>query len=348
MVVMTGLLAGFGRADEGPLRFRIFSIQDNGPVSIGGEASRMLVPVGWEAQSRILWGPPYAALVGGNVRVHNPRGAEVLEMFPLVGFTWQQGGIYGFPPGKIYLGREVQPVIVEPEVFIRQRFLPRYRPGRAVRFVSSTPQPEVAQSLAAAMGGGMVKAGKVRLEYEEQGRVIHEDVHCALTYSQSPYVAGSFLWQPVQLFSFKAEKGKLDQVANVMHAMVSSVTLDLAWFNRYQQVVQQWEQIQFQAIQHAGAISRIISQTSEEISPIRRQAYATQQATNDRVFRGYSKYVRGIETYSNPFDSRSVQLPSGYRDAWVSAQGEYTLSNDAGYNPNEGSTQTWRRMETIR
>jgi hypothetical protein len=39
-----------------------------------------------------------------------------------------------------------------------------------------------------------------------------------------------------------------------------------------------------------------------------------------------------------------VQLPSDYRYAWVSASGEYVLSDQAGFNPNVGSTTEWRQL----
>jgi hypothetical protein len=54
--------------------------------------------------------------------------------------------------------------------------------------------------------------------------------------------------------------------------------------------------------------------------------------------------VRGVDTYRDPFQEQAIQLPSGYRDAWVSARGEYLLSNQAGFDPNVGDTAEWRRM----
>jgi hypothetical protein len=53
---------------------------------------------------------------------------------------------------------------------------------------------------------------------------------------------------------------------------------------------------------------------------------------------------RGVDTFSQPFESRPIELPSGFPDAWVNSSGEYVLSNDAGFDPNLGSTLEWRRM----
>ncbi len=41
----------------------------------------------------------------------------------------------------------------------------------------------------------------------------------------------------------------------------------------------------------------------------------------------FPEYIRGVETYKNPFEDRSVQLPSGYGEARVNARGEYLLTS---------------------
>ena len=69
-------------------------------------------------------------------------------------------------------------------------------------------------------------------------------------------------------------------------------------------------------------------------------------ATMDRINRNFSEYIRGVETYTNPFESTQIQLPSGYNDAWVNARGEYLLSNDSNFNPNIGDNADWRRMNS--
>jgi hypothetical protein len=106
-----------------------------------------------------------------------------------------------------------------------------------------------------------------------------------------------------------------------------------------------WQQNQMQSIRNAGELSRYIAKTNDEISAMNRQAYANQQASSDRINARFSRYVRGVESYDHPFEGRSVELPSGYREVWVSGGGEYVFSNDAGFNPNVRSTQNWRLMK---
>jgi len=75
------------------------------------------------------------------------------------------------------------------------------------------------------------------------------------------------------------------------------------------------------------------------------ESYRQRTESQDRISRSYSEYIRGVETYRNPYEDRPIQLPSGYNGVWVNRFGEYLLSNQSGFNPNESSTTEWRRME---
>jgi alpha-beta hydrolase superfamily lysophospholipase len=100
-----------------------------------------------------------------------------------------------------------------------------------------------------------------------------------------------------------------------------------------------------QSIRNARAISETITRNSEEIRRMYSDSYRKRQESQDRIHQKFIEYIRGVETYTNPYEGRPVQLPSGYQDAWVSGRGEYVLSNSPGYNPNVGDTAEWRRMD---
>lgn len=67
--------------------------------------------------------------------------------------------------------------------------------------------------------------------------------------------------------------------------------------------------------------------------------------TDDRIYQSGIEYIRRVGTCRDPYEGRTIQLPGGYHDAWVSPGGEYILSNDANFNPSVGSTTEWRRMQ---
>jgi hypothetical protein len=147
------------------------------------------------------------------------------------------------------------------------------------------------------------------------------------------------------LFSFKAEKGGLDSQYKIFQTMMYSFRLNPQWFNKYVQLIDYLVQQQITIIQDWGKLSEYISQTSDDISDMVWQSYNNRNAANDRMADDFSHYLNGTDTYYNPIDQNTVELPSGYSDAWVNGLGEYILSDNVNYNPNIGSGQNWQRME---
>ena len=137
----------------------------------------------------------------------------------------------------------------------------------------------------------------------------------------------------------------LDQLTPVMNASVSSFKLNLDWFAGYQYVQKLFNDRMMSGIADAKKISDTITRNSEEIRQMYSDSYRQRCESQDRISQSFSEYIRGVDTYKDPFEGRPVQLPSGYNDAWVNAKGEYLLSNVAGYDPNVGDTTEWRRMD---
>jgi hypothetical protein len=123
-----------------------------------------------------------------------------------------------------------------------------------------------------------------------------------------------------------------------------SATTDKNWLNKYNQVVNYLIQRQIQQIQSLGELSRIISQTSNEISDANYQAWQQTQNVNDKIASDFSDYILGIQAYNNPIDGSTVDLPSGYSSAWANSLGEYILSDSPSYNPNLESNLNWQQM----
>jgi hypothetical protein len=103
-------------------------------------------------------------------------------------------------------------------------------------------------------------------------------------------------------------------------------------------------QRQIQQIRSVGEMSRILSQTSNEISDMMMETYNQRQEANDRIAENFSQYVRGVDQYQNPFEEKGVELPSGYNHAWVNNNGEYILTDDPNFNPGVGSNLHWQEM----
>ncbi len=70
-------------------------------------------------------------------------------------------------------------------------------------------------------------------------------------------------------------------------------------------------------------------------------------AVNDKQQEQFRDNLGGVQRYNNPYESGSeVQLPAQYKYYWMDRQGKILGTDDAGVNPNNGSTGEWQKMET--
>ena len=60
---------------------------------------------------------------------------------------------------------------------------------------------------------------------------------------------------------------------------------------------------------------------------------------------GFGQYLRGVETYTDG-SGNSVELTSGYGNAWTKGDGSYLLTTHAAFDPNVelGGTQSWEKL----
>ncbi len=324
------------------LRFTKLSIHDPGINNI--EAISFLIPEGWKSDGGVTWFPNHSILANLLLTITDPATGGQIQTLPIQNFTWIDNPVMPMQVGSNYLGNIVhQPIRDIPE-FIRAMYVPEALPHlRGAQQVSAEPLPAVAQQIVQNYGGmSQAVAAKVRYAYQRSGVPWTEDVFVALVFTNGP---GSCIWSVNTAYAFRAPAADFDRLAPLMSTSVASARLSLDWFAGYAHVQQLFMNRMRQGIQDAAAISRTITQNSEEIRKMYSDAYRTRCESQDRISRGFSEAIRGVNTYQNPFEDRAIELPSGYTDVWVNAQGQYLLSSQAGFDPNVGSTVEWQRME---
>jgi hypothetical protein len=337
------------------VKFKKYDYVDR--AGIGMKAFSILVPAGWHFTGGIKWvldNPGMPAVV--SFRITNPSGREEMDVFPAQSFFWtnSQMALSTFPIGSRYFGNEVRPPMGALDT-LKKIVLPRFRGGVShLKIVGQQRLPNLAKSLGAGRASApgvrsFTDGGKIRIEYRERGLPMEEEIFAVVetAYSSMPTMYGTITntnWVADYLFSFKAEKGKLDKQAKMFQTIAYSFRLNPQWFNKYNQLVNRLVQMQIQRINQIGEISRIISRTNDEISDMIMRSYNERQAVNDRVAENFSEYVRGVDKYQDPIENRSVELPSGYDNAWTNSLGEYILSDSPSFDPNVGSNLNWQRM----
>jgi len=344
------------KGDQMTVKFKTVQYIDKDGIGI--EAFRILIPSDWKFEGGIYWtnldNPAMPAVSA--IKVSNPDGSEELETFPNQMFFWTDNPMTMsmFPAGSRYFGAEVrQPT--DSLGYIENILIQRARGDvSGLRIMEKQKLPELAKQLVAGQQQPGIKtsvdSGKVRIEYQKNGKIYEETIFAVIEYLSFPIqsmygTTTNTNWIGDYLFSFKAEKGKLDASTKVLQTMVNSFQVNPQWFNKYNQLVQYLIQNQIRRIQAIGQISRIISQTSNEISDMMMQSYNDRQATYDRISDNFSQMIRGVDSYYNPIEQKSVELPSGYGNAWTNSLVEYILSDDPNYNPNIGSNLNWQEMK---
>jgi hypothetical protein len=338
------------------VRFKTYSYIDKQGTGI--EAFRMLIPVDWKFEGGINWilnNPSMPATTA--FRMYKVSGVEEFEVFPNQPFFWTNNEmlISMFPIGTRYFGNEVHPP-VEPLEALRKIVIPRFRQDvQELKIIREQPLPELAKSLGAGMQSqpgvsASADGAKISIEYKRNGISIEEEIYSVVEQISFPiqsmygYVTNT-IWFVDYIFSFKAEKGKLEANTKLFQTIAFSFKLNPLWFSKYNQVIEYLAQREIQQIRNIGQLSRIISQTHNEISDMMMESYNQRQIVTDRISENFSDYIRGVDRYYNPIEERPVELPSGYQNAWTNSLGEYIVSEDPNYNPNIGSNLNWQRMD---
>jgi hypothetical protein len=338
------------------IRFKTFIYIDQKGTGI--EAFRMLMPSDWQFEGGIKWildNPSMPAIASFQVR--NPKGMEEFEVFPNQPFFWTNNSMLlsMFPAGSRYFGNEVRSA-VDALTALKNIVLPRFRRNFInLKIISEQKLPELARALGAGKQSqpGIISSAdsaKIRIEYSRSGATIEEEMYGVVETISFPIqtmygIATNTIWFVDYLFSFKAEKGKLDSQAKLFQTIAFSFRLNPLWFSKYNQVIELLAKMQIQRIQSIGQLSRIISQTSNEISQMMMDSYTNRQKVNDGIAENFSQYIRGVESYYNPIEGKSVELPSGYQNVWTNSLGEYILSDNPNFNPNVGSNLNWQNMK---
>lgn len=302
-------------------------------------ASTNLIPAGWLAQDRLYWeyrDPTVPIRYKGIFK--SADGSMAIQVYPDVRASWYSGpsGTNGYKPSDILTGLRD---LIKAERGLNVRITEQ-------KIVSnSQPQSSYQQS---SMISSSSQAGFIRIEYEENNQTFEEEFYGQLDVSdlQAPSAMGNMetiIWGAGSLYSCKAPKGKLGECRRIALTARSSARLTLPFYNKLAQVIQLLSDQYYAQIYQAGQISRIISQTNDQMLANIDASYQQTQKTYDRINDQFSDYMRGVDRYSD--GNTQIQLPSGYQNAWRNDRGEYLLSNTQGYNPNTELSGTWKSLQ---
>ncbi len=321
------------------VRFLKHEVRDR--EGTGLVAATYLVPKEWTVHDRLLW--EYRDCfnpIRYSAKLQSSDGSLKIEVFPDIAASWSMGpyGTQGMrPPANV-------------KEALRQ-FVNSVRPGRKLHILSekaipgsSTPPTQMGGSVTQTSTAG----GILRVKYQEKNRSVEEEFYATLSVvkvaTQGVVYLESNVWTLSGLCSCTASGGNLEDCRKLVLMIRSSSHLELPFYNRYVQVQKLLQDQAYARIYQAGQLSRIISQTNEQISQSISDGYWERQKSNDRINEQFSDYIRGVDRYSDG-GGTVYQLPSGYTNAWVNNRGEYLITDQTSFNPNVEFKEEWKPLE---
>ena len=339
------------------VRYKTASYVDT--QGIGTKAFSLLIPSDWQFEGTVVWNLDNTLMpASAYIRTWSPSGNEEFDVFPNQAFYWTDNPLIQQtnPPGSTYFGATVSAPLGPIEA-LKQVVLPTFRSNvENVNVVSEQLLPSMDQLFKTGTDPAsgisyFVNSGKIRVEYSLNGVAMEDEMYCVIQSINIPLqsiygTTTSSNWYMSYLASFRAEKGQLDSQSKVFQTIAYSCGIDKNWLNKYNQLVAYLIQNQIRQIQSAGQLSNILAQTSDQISQENLQDWEQRQSVNDRLTTDFCNQILEIQPYNNPIDGTTVDLPSGYNNAWVNGNGEYILADNSDFNPNIGSNLNWQPMTT--
>lgn len=316
----------------------------------GQPAFSLLAPSDWKASCKIVYRMDRPAAPGEiSIIIQGPDGAE----FNVVPQTWAT-----WPPLAAYrTGHDVVQCPRKATDFFEQRVLPRLRPelrGRGVTVIEKQDYPKLSEALSkmAPQVAGSRTAGRVasiRAEYTDprSGQVMHEDLAGVLWISDRLDFAAT-TWVSDRVFAYRAPKGALGKHADLVACMAGSIRVDAAWMRRAFRAMGLLFTSELETSEAVAKQTGILAQSARDTARIISETYQNRQASRDRGNQAWADAIRGTASYQTPHEDYPVSLPGGYDHVWTSGKGEYILSNDPLFNPNQGSNVTWRQLRPAR
>ncbi len=341
----------------------------------------LLVPKGWEVKGGQQWNPQaFRDAVHLNLRISSGDGHE-LAVYP--GGMYEDSDIYEIGaqmgaqnarprPGQVLSnGITHMPVPQSVAQYVTQILMPMNRPqARNMRVISVTQLDDLRRQLEEVLApvrqnmerndqqlrqmGAQYQstltslAERVRISYEEGGRAFEEDVwvlgsvtHTRQQMSGMP-ATQTWNWGIIDPRGVRAPAGQLDASRPLIEAISLSITPEPRYQALLMHIQHKINMQQLDAIAKRGEIAR---QGREEAWQIYQSTVQERQASNDRMNEQFNDYIQDVGPYQD-LDGSKIKLPSLYSNVYSNGNGEYILTNEPTFDPNDQphSTVRWERI----
>lgn len=327
------------------IKFEPWFVTD--PMAENVTAMTWLAPDGWLGEGSVQWWPEWHRLAFLQTRIVDPNSGLTIEWLPTQDFIWfdPPAGLPQPPIGGNYQGQAYVPPASDPVQFVSDFWMPGMLAHlRGATVVRVDQVPAVADEFVRQYGGpATASAFRIRYQFDQGGHAWEEDVFFAWLVSglQPPPI----LWQTAFAYSVRAPAGTLDQNPGVISTVVSSRTTTPEWEAKYLLVRQLFTQGIQQQLADTQAFGELLARHRAESQALQDQVAQERQASQDRIATLRGETLAGIQNLVNPYNNTIVQMPADWNTYWVNPQGEYIVSDQPNFDPNqEPQLGSWERL----
>jgi hypothetical protein len=153
--------------------------------------------------------------------------------------------------------------------------------------------------------------------------------------------SASYTCQAVQKVAVKCPTGQEAKARELLSSVLASFRMNPEWQSGIQRMFSNIAAVEQRETAKRAAIQRDAMNYSADLQ---QRTWEEGQASRDRIAEGWSQSLRGVETWRDPAGG-SIELNSGYNEAWRRSDGSYILSNDPLFDPNVAFQEDWKKLE---
>jgi hypothetical protein len=343
-----------------------FRLQDNQGFSQPIEASSFLLPANWKVDGGIQWNAGnkcLAEIVQASLQATSPDGEYELLLFPVTQFDWSDDPVYldamqrGF---NLHSCNIAQPQ--DAAGYIRNTLAPYVKVQVTAAKIIPALQQQMDDGAAqmtqqARMAGneayshrGSAAEGLLQFTDGKQGMAFCTLMQTIVTLPGTQgQIANTFQCYVSMRIVIKYSPGKEDKAQKIMSTFFSSTRINPTWWNGLQNFfIAAGKNAQDQTWKHIQEVRDVQQQMGNNI--IRNWEAKNSQSNNANSPSGntdaFGQYLRGVENYTDE-NGNTVELTSGYGNAWSKGDGTYLLTTNPTFDPNVelGGTQSWGKMK---